>query len=425
MPEQERPRADRRARARSSSCARSIHDRTFEIRQPMLAGDERVRLDPDRRLDAARSQTSCRSAFGTGRRQRARGADLSSIVAMLLAQWMLRPIHVIQSGLTRLGRGELDVALDLPEEEFKRPRQLVRGRQRPARPRSGGRARRIRRPAYRPSGGSADFESVMENLEDAVALFSPRGELIFSNAAMTRSGHRRMLPASHPATAARRADAGRPETAGTRIPGALQPEAPPTRAGAPAHDARHRGHERPVPGRHARARNIWLPEPGALDAELLAQAGRARPADGRRRARGEESAQRDDDSSRAAEAEADGSARGRHACRPGRRGESGRASISRSTSTSSSSEIRRLDEVVIGFLKFARPDELKLQPVQLSALITDVVTTAMPEAERVDVTVKTDVPPTFPRSTPTRACCARRCSTLPSMPARRCRPVAR
>jgi methyl-accepting chemotaxis protein len=38
---------------------------------------------------------------------------------MLLAQWMLRPIHVIQSGLTRLGRGELDVRLDLPEAEFK------------------------------------------------------------------------------------------------------------------------------------------------------------------------------------------------------------------------------------------------------------------------------------------------------------------
>ncbi len=28
-------------------------------------------------------------------------------------------------------------------------------------------------------------------------------------------------------------------------------------------------------------------------------------------------------------------------------------------------EIRRLDQVVVGFLKFARPDELKLQPVQL------------------------------------------------------------
>ena len=45
---------------------------------------------------------------------------VSTIVAMLLAQWMLAPIHVIQSGLTRLGRGELDVRLDLPAgSEFK------------------------------------------------------------------------------------------------------------------------------------------------------------------------------------------------------------------------------------------------------------------------------------------------------------------
>ena len=44
---------------------------------------------------------------------------ISMLVAMLLAQWMLRPIHVIQSGLSRLGRGELDVTLDLPGQEFR------------------------------------------------------------------------------------------------------------------------------------------------------------------------------------------------------------------------------------------------------------------------------------------------------------------
>ena len=33
-------------------------------------------------------------------------------------------------------------------------------------------------------------------------------------------------------------------------------------------------------------------------------------------------------------------------------------------------EIRRLDEVMIGFLKFARPDELRLQPVQLADLVS-------------------------------------------------------
>jgi signal transduction histidine kinase len=58
-----------------------------------------------------------------------------------------------------------------------------------------------------------------------------------------------------------------------------------------------------------------------------------------------------------------------------------------------SNEIRRLDEVVAGFLKFARPDELRLQPVHLGHLISDVVTTVGPEAERNGVVVKVDLPP--------------------------------
>jgi signal transduction histidine kinase len=61
-----------------------------------------------------------------------------------------------------------------------------------------------------------------------------------------------------------------------------------------------------------------------------------------------------------------------------------------------SSEIRRLDEVVNGFLKFARPDELKLQPVKLDALVSDVVTTAMPEAAARNVTIRTECPSSVP-----------------------------
>jgi signal transduction histidine kinase len=53
-----------------------------------------------------------------------------------------------------------------------------------------------------------------------------------------------------------------------------------------------------------------------------------------------------------------------------------------------SSEIKRLDEVVAGFLKFARPDELKLQPTILGNVIHDVVMTITPEAHRRRVTVK-------------------------------------
>ena len=38
-------------------------------------------------------------------------------VAILLAQLLLRPIHIIRSGLTRLGRGEFGVTLDLPQQD--------------------------------------------------------------------------------------------------------------------------------------------------------------------------------------------------------------------------------------------------------------------------------------------------------------------
>ncbi len=93
---------------------------------------------------------------------------------MLLAQWMLRPIHVIQSGLTRLGRGELDVALDLPGDEF---RDLGSSFDAVSAQLSAVRAKEL--PA-----SATDFESVMDNLEDAVALFSPHGELMFCNSAM-------------------------------------------------------------------------------------------------------------------------------------------------------------------------------------------------------------------------------------------------
>src|SRR5207249_4751532 len=50
-------------------------------------------------------------------------------------------------------------------------------------------------------------------------------------------------------------------------------------------------------------------------------------------------------------------------------------------------EIRRLDEVVQGFLKFTRPEDLKLQPVSLAALFDEVVPIVQPEAKRAGVTL--------------------------------------
>jgi signal transduction histidine kinase len=48
-------------------------------------------------------------------------------------------------------------------------------------------------------------------------------------------------------------------------------------------------------------------------------------------------------------------------------------------------EIRRLDEVVQGFLKFTRPEDLRLQPVRLAALLDEVIPIVQPEADRSGV----------------------------------------
>src|SRR6476620_9253620 len=149
-------------------------DRTFEIREPLLLGDQdfgSIRIG----VSTILVKHELREALRTALQSVLLALLISTIVAMLLAQWMLRPIHVIQSGLTRLGRGELDVRLDLPEgEEFK---GLGTSFEAVSAQLSAVRAKAL-------TSGSADFESVVENLEDAVALFSPDGELIFSNPAM-------------------------------------------------------------------------------------------------------------------------------------------------------------------------------------------------------------------------------------------------
>src|SRR5690242_6038523 len=59
-------------------------------------------------------------------------------------------------------------------------------------------------------------------------------------------------------------------------------------------------------------------------------------------------------------------------------------------------EITRLDTVLNVFLKFARPDELKLQPLRLSDVISDVMTTVSPEAERSRVAVRQECPRDLP-----------------------------
>jgi signal transduction histidine kinase len=374
-------------------------DRTFELREPLLSGNAQfatIRIGVSPLLVRNELQDALTTAAGTVLAV----LGISMLVAMLLAQWMLRPIHVIQSGLSRLGRGELDVRLDLPGGEFKdlgssfeavSAQLAALGRassSEPADPHT-----------VRPGGG-ADFESVMENLEDAVALFSPRGEVIFSNAGM-RALRIPELPPSHPArqlvdrTLAGRKSQG--PVSATISEGARGPDGTPQGSAEPERMlmchaiedtsgrflgamlvARNLGYLSQVHSTLNYSRKLAalgrlmtgvaheVKNPlnaMTIHLELLKQKLAAVP-----------------DLVTVPAGPGDGP-----------RG----ANLSKHVHVISS-EIRRLDEVVNGFLKFARPDELKLQPVQLGALISEVVTTATPEAESRGVTIKSDCAPNVP-----------------------------
>ena len=122
------------------------------------------------------------------------------------------PIHVIRSGLARLGRGELDVDVDLPQDSelgdlgdsFKAV------------------TARLAADRTQLAGQRATLESVVEHLEDAVALFGPDGTLLFANPAMRASLRRRPARRSarccRPAIRTARSSTRRRRTAPARGP---------------------------------------------------------------------------------------------------------------------------------------------------------------------------------------------------------------
>jgi len=91
--------------------------RTLEWRAPLLLDDDalgEIRIGIStllvRRSLAETVRPALAAAIGL--------LFVAVLVALFLAQAVLRPIHVIQSSLTRLGRGELGVTLDLEEAEM-------------------------------------------------------------------------------------------------------------------------------------------------------------------------------------------------------------------------------------------------------------------------------------------------------------------
>ena len=386
-------------------------DQTYELRKPLLqVGPSQDRVDQQfGSIRIGVSTLLVRAELRDAMKRAltiALGALLiSSLVAMLLAQWLLRPIHVIQSSLSRLGRGELDVRLDLPEQEFKDlgnsfdavSAQLA----------AMGKGGQTGEGTLR-AGGGADYESVMENLEDAVALFSPKGEVNFSNAAM-RALRFQDLPESHPA---RQLVARTLSTHRSSGPVSIALPAPGTGDGATDSAGSADGTageseaerllvchaiedtNRRFLGAMLVARNVgylnqvhstlnYSRKAAAIGRLLAGVAHEVKNPLNAMTIHLELLKQKVSSIKEPIVVPAPGGGPGRP------------LDLAKHVHIISS-EIKRLDEVVAGFLKFARPDELKLQPVALTNVLQDVVLTISPEAQRRRVTIRQECPPLLP-----------------------------
>jgi hypothetical protein len=102
---------------------------------------------------------------------------LAVFVAGLFTRLMLRPIHVIRGGLTRLGRGELGFRLDMPQQdEFGELGSFFNAV-----------SAQLSADRSQLAGQKASLEAAVEHIEDEVALFNPAGELLFANPGMRRA----------------------------------------------------------------------------------------------------------------------------------------------------------------------------------------------------------------------------------------------
>ena len=359
-------------------------DRTFEVREPVLFGDRQgsIRIGVSTLL----VRRELEDAVDRAAQWLLAALLISTLVAMVLAQWMLRPIHVIQSGLSRLGRGEFDVRLDLPEEEFKDLGSSF--------------AKVSEQLAALGKGGSnttaqagTDLESVMENLEDGVALFSPSGELIFCNPALRALSPGDITSFSNDHPVRRIVEQ---TLAGQKAQG------PVAATFETDHEATERlllthaieDHNGGFLGAMLVARNLGY----LSQVQTTLNYSRKLAALGRLMA------------GVAHEVKNPLNAMTIHlellkqklakVQEPVAVAAAGPIPVRVPDPTKHvniiGDEIRRLDQVLNGFLRFARPEELKLEPLRLETLVRDVITSIGPEAEQRGVTVKMECPEGLP-----------------------------
>jgi signal transduction histidine kinase len=288
---------------------------------------------------------------------------LASVVAMVLAQITLRPIHVIRSGLARLGRGELDVDVDLPDSaemtELGDSFKAV--------------SARLAADRTELAGSRATLESVVRNLEDAVALFSPDGTLLFANPAMrpvlaaADGPLSSLLPPDHPYRVAVEV------VLETRAP--LDPRTAPVSMGGERLILAH-----PFENAEGEFLGVMLV---ARNLTYLAQVQSTISYSRKLAALGRLTA------GIAHEVKNPLNATMIHLeLLKMRLGDTPEALEHVSVIAA---QVRRLDEVVQGFLKFTRPEELRLRPVVLAPLIEDILPVVQAEALPRHVEVRVEL----------------------------------
>lgn len=393
--------------------------RTLEVRETLKRGDEEfgsIRIGVSTLLMRRELDELFWAALATV----AVALGIAVFVAGVFAQLLLRPIHVLRSGLTRLGKGEFGVRLDLPPgDEFGELGDFFNTV-----------SQQLSADRSLLAGQKANLQTAVEHLEDAVALFNPSGELLFSNPAMQPTlpadaigrALQGLLPNGHPYRTLVE------ETLATRRSrGPVQSQRHHTDAAAAAssQSAAHGGEVKAADDElimtHAIAgtsgelvgvllvsRNLAhlsrMQSTLAYSRKLVAlgrlTAGIAHEVKNplnammihlellRTKIRATQAAPQPEPV--AAAGGMLGLGPGRAAALPAPvQGALEHVSIIES-------EIRRLDEVVQGFLKFTRPEDLRLQPVKVHALVDEILPIIDTEATKHNVKISVDVPPSVP-----------------------------
>jgi signal transduction histidine kinase len=96
------------------------------------------------------------------------------MIGLVLARRIVRPIHVISSGLMRLRKGEKGVTIDLSQDEDEELKGLGESFS----------AIGEQLAAHSKIDALGRVETLVEELEEAVAILNPQGDLLFANSAM-------------------------------------------------------------------------------------------------------------------------------------------------------------------------------------------------------------------------------------------------